>query len=235
MRFFITIIILIILLATGFTIYKWFQNEQIKKIPDTQIRYVALGDSYTIGDGVRQDENLPNQLTKHLQSEGFMVALIANPAVSGRTSQDVLGRQLEILRSSNPTFATLLIGTNDIIQGINAQNFRENFSKILDQMIEVLPEKKIIILTIPAFSATPYGARLSQGTLIEAVIIQYNKIIKEEAEKRNLKVVDIFGISKEMGSNPSLVADDGLHPSAKEYKEWEKLLFPVSYNLLTSL
>ena len=60
-------------------------------------------------------------------------------------------------------------------------------------MIQIMPDEKIIVLTIPNFSATPYSSRLTQGTLVEAVIIQYNKIIKEEAQSRNIKVVDIFG------------------------------------------
>lgn len=234
MKLFIAIAIVMICLASLLIIFRFMDTQKKSIIPKSQIRYVPLDDSYTIGDGVLESERYPNLLTKHLESDGFNIALVANPSISGRTSQDVLDRQLAILKHSNPTFATLLIGANDIVQRVTIQKFRTNLSQILDTLEQTLPDKKIITLTIPAFSATPYGTRLSQVTLVEAVIIQYNKIIKEEAEKRNLKIVDIFEISKEMADNPSLVAADDLHPSTKEYTEWVKLLFPISYNLLTS-
>lgn len=206
-----------------------------QNIPSEKIRYVALGDSYTIGEGVSEEERYPNQLVKHLKSEGFNITLIANPALSAQTTKDILKRQLMIFEDLNPNFTTILIGANDIVQGQNANNFKISFASILDQMQQKLGnENRIIVLTIPDFSATPTGNSLAQGILAEAVIIQFNKIIKEEAQKRNLKVVDLFEISKQMSDDPTLVVSDGLHPSGKEYSEWEKLIYPTAFDLLTS-
>jgi lysophospholipase L1-like esterase len=97
----------------------------------------------------------------------------------------------------------------------------------------VLPNKKrLLVVTIPDFGVTPTGPKYARGRNIHEGIMQFNQIVTEESRKRGLTVVDIFPLSKRMAQDKSLVAKDGLHPSAKEYAEWEKLIFPAAMQLL---
>lgn len=227
------VIIIILTLGT----YLFYQNYQMKQkreaIPKNGITYVSLGDSYTIGEGVKERERYPNQLVSRLKDEGFMIYFVANPAVAGRTLADVIARQVPVVEQTKPSFVTLLIGANDIVQGRSAEIFRRDFSTLLDRLISLVPNKQIIVLTIPDFSATPAGNSLSRGVLVETIIVQFNTNIKKEALLRGIAVVDVFEMSKKMSTDPSLVLPDGLHPSAKAYKEWTDLLYPTAYKVLT--
>ncbi len=202
--------------------------------PEVQrIRYAVVGDSYSCGEGASLKESWPALLTQHLNAQGLHVALVSNPSVTGWTTKDAIDRELPKFVNSNPTFATLLIGVNDWVQGIDETTFRNRFSYLLDQMLAVLPNKKhLLVVTIPDFGVTPTGPKYSRGRNIHEGIMQFNQIVTEEARKRGLSVVDIFPLSKKMGQDKSLVAKDGLHPSAKEYAMWEKIISPAALELL---
>jgi acyl-CoA thioesterase I len=194
----------------------------------SKFRYVALGDSYTIGTGTTIDKSWPALLVKHLKENKVDIELIANPAHNGWTTSDVIDNELKIFENSDPNFATLLIGVNDWVQGVDAKIFHKNLVLIIDRIQVKLPDKsKLILITIPDFGVTPTGSRYSNGRNISEGIYEFNKIILEEAKKRNLKTVDLFEESKKMGNDKSLVSADGLHPSAKEYANWEMLIYPV--------
>jgi lysophospholipase L1-like esterase len=200
--------------------------------PD-KIRYAVIGDSYSCGEGASLKESWPALLTRHLNAEGLHVDLVSNPSVTGWTTKDAIDRELPKFVNSNPNFATLLIGVNDWVQGVDDTAFRNRSSYLLDQMLAVLPNKKrLLVVTIPDFGVTPTGHKYSRGRNIHEGIRQFNQIVTEEARKRGLEVVDIFPLSKKMGEDKSLVAKDGLHPSAKEYAEWEKIIFPAAVELL---
>jgi acyl-CoA thioesterase I len=197
------------------------------------IRYVALGDSYTIGEGATPDEAWPNLLVKHLREKGIKIELIANPARTGWTTQDVIERELPDFVTAKPTFATLLIGVNDWVQEVSEKAFRQRLAMLMDQMLKVLPgRQRMLVVTIPDFGITPTGPHYARGRNISQGIAQFNDIIVEEAKSRELRVVDIFPLSKQMKSDRSLVAKDGLHPSSKEYAEWERVIFPAAFELL---
>jgi acyl-CoA thioesterase I len=200
---------------------------------EEKIRYVALGDSYTIGERASPNESWPALLTRHLREQGIDVDLVANPSVTGWTTKDLIERELPIFRKEKPNFATLLIGVNDWVQGVDEKTFRERFSFIVNEMLNVLGRKqRLLIVTIPDFGVTPTGPNYARGRNISEGIASFNKIIAGESQKRGLRVVDIFELSKKMATDRSLVATDGLHPSAKAYADWEKLIFPVALELL---
>jgi lysophospholipase L1-like esterase len=200
----------------------------------SRIRYVAIGDSYSIGEGASPNESWPAVLTQHLNEKGLRVELVANPSVTGWTTQQAIERELPVFLKANPNFATLQIGVNDWVQGVDAETFRKRFVFLADQILGVLRHKnRLLIVTIPDFGVTPTGARYARGRNISEGIASFNKIISDESMKRGLRVVDVFELSKKMGSDPSLVAADGLHPSAKEYAEWEKVILPAALELLT--
>ncbi|MCE3277916.1 MAG: lipolytic protein family [Bacteroidetes bacterium] len=196
-------------------------------------RYVPLGDSYTICTGTTEENSWPLIMTDHLKGNKINIELITNPARNGFTTKDVIEKELPVFVNSKPTFSTLLIGVNDWVQGVDTKTFQKNLIFIIEKVQATLPDKtKFILITIPDFGVTPTGSKYSGGKNISAGISEFNKIIIEEAKKRNLKTVDLFEISKEMGKDKSLVAEDGLHPSAKEYAIWEKIIFPIVYSLL---
>ncbi len=216
-----------------FAIFVATVNTAEKKIDKGKIRYVAIGDSYSIGEGALPNESWPALLTLHLNDKGLHVDLVANPSRTGWTTQQAIDRELPTFVESKPDFATLQIGVNDWVQGVDVETFRRHFIYLVDQMLAVLRDKnRLLVVTIPDFGITPTGPRYARGRNIPEGIASFNKIITEEATKRGLRVVDVFAISKQMGDDPSLVAADGLHPSAKEYAEWEKIIFPAVFALL---
>lgn len=198
-----------------------------------KIRYAVIGDSYSCGEGAKPNESWPSLLTQHLKTQGLDVELVSNPSVTGWTAKDAIDKELPKFVNSNPNFATLLIGVNDWVQGVDELSFRNRLSYLLDSMLAVLPNKKrLLVVTIPDFGVTPTAHKYARGRNIHEGIMGFNKIVNEEAHKRGLQVVDIFPISKKMGEDKSLVAKDGLHPTAKAYAEWEKLIFPAALELL---
>ncbi|HLW34961.1 MAG TPA: SGNH/GDSL hydrolase family protein [Chthoniobacterales bacterium] len=198
-----------------------------------KIRYAVIGDSYSCGEGAKPNDSWPSLLTQHLKAQGLDIELVSNPSVTGWTAKDAIDKELPKFVNSNPNFATLLIGVNDWVQGVDELSFRNRLSYLLDSMLAVLPNKKrLLVVTIPDFGVTPTGHKYSRGRNIHEGILQFNRIVREEAHKRGLQIVDIFPISKKMGEDKSLVAKDGLHPSAKAYAEWEKLIFPPALELL---
>jgi lysophospholipase L1-like esterase len=202
---------------------------------DAKIRYVAIGDSYSIGEGASPSESWPAVLTRHLNAQGVHVDLVANPSVTGWTTQQAIDHEIPIFLKAKPNFATLQIGVNDWVQGIDEETFRKRFTSLVDQMLAVLPNKKrLLIVTIPDFGVTPTCSQYARGRDISQGIASFNQIVTEESAKRSLHVVDIFELTKKMGEDRSLIAADGLHPSAKEYAEWEKIIFPTALELLKS-
>ena len=204
-------------------------NSQPKKT----IRYISLGDSYTIGTGAKEEEAWPVLLTKHLNDKKIAMELVANPSRNGYSTQNLIDLELPEFDKSNADFVTVLIGVNDWVRGVDIKTYAKNLDFILNHLQEKLSNKKnILLVTIPDFGVTPEGSSYSRGRDISKGITEFNNIIKAEAKKRSLLCVDIFPISKKMKDDVTLVAADGLHPSAKEYAEWEKIILPEAIKLL---
>lgn len=208
-------------------------QTQEKKMNGTNLRYVALGDSYTICEGAKAEESWPVLLTKHLNEKGVGIDLVANPSRTGWTTQNLIDAELQVLDVSKADFVTLCIGVNDYFQHIDSSVFHKNLSYIIDHIQKTISDKnKLILITIPDYSVTPSGAKYSFGRDVPKGIAEFNAIILGEAKKRDLKTVDLYEISKGMKGDATLVANDGLHPSAKEYALWEKRILPVVLSLL---
>ncbi len=209
-----------------------------KEGPQTQtnsvIRYVPIGDSYTIGTGATPQESWPSVLTKKLKAQGFSIVLVANPAHAGWTTKEAINLELPVFESAHPNFATLMIGVNDWVQEISAETFRERLTFLMDRMLAVLPDKsRFLVVNIPDFSVVPQGQRFSHKRDIAAGIAQFNAIIKEEAERRQLSVIDIYTLSQEMKNDRSRISGDGLHPSAPEYANWAQKIYAPAFRLLS--
>ena len=197
------------------------------------IRYVPIGDSYTIGTGASPEESWPALLTNHLQKQGFDIQLIANPAHNGWTAAHAIQLELPVLQPVRANFVTVMIGVNDWVQGVDAATFRRNFVVLLDTIQSGLKNKtQLLVVNIPDFFCTPSGRRFAGGRNIEQGITEFNEIIADESHKRKLIVVDIYTVSQKMRKDPSLTARDGLHPSAKGYLLFEEAIYSEAKKLL---
>ena len=199
------------------------------------IRYAAIGDSYSIGEGASPEESWPAQLAEELTKAGVPVTLVANPSRTGWTTQQAIVEELPVWRAARPELASVQIGVNDWVQGVDAATFHQRLKVLLDEVQKVLPDtNRVFLVTIPDFSVTPTGKLYVGGRDAVRGLTEFNDIIKQEGAARGWKVVDVFALSQGMSNNPALIAPDGLHPSAKEYGLWKEAIFPVVKALLTT-
>ena len=194
------------------------------------LAYVALGDSYTIGTGVGPAERWPDQLAARLGPARFR--LVANLGVNGYTSDDVIRGELPQLASLRPGFASLLVGVNDVVRGISPEAFRQNVATILDALLDDLPATRMVVVSTPDYTLTPAGASFGEPATRRSEIVRNNTILAEVAAARRIAVVDIFDLSGRVRDEPSLVADDGLHPSAAQYRLWVDRIAPLVERLI---
>jgi acyl-CoA thioesterase I len=197
------------------------------------VRFVPLGDSYTIGTSVPTDLRWPNQLVARLGAEASArgeqapLELAGNPAVNGFTSRDVIVAELPLLDTLKPELASLLIGTNDVLQGIGEDAYRRNVDHILDDLERRVGGARIFGLTSPDYTVTPAGAEYGVRAIRSRQLRERNQLFTAIFAARGLPVVDIHDLSLLAATNRSLVAFDGLHPSGSQYALWVDRLLPV--------
>ncbi|MEX2183168.1 MAG: SGNH/GDSL hydrolase family protein [Chloroflexota bacterium] len=196
------------------------------------LRYVALGDSYTIGTAVARAERFPDQLVARLGPGPQPLRLVANLGVNGATSDDLIGDQLPASRRLDPAFATLLIGVNDVVQGVSMDRYEANLTTILDDLTARVGAERIVTLTVPDYTVTPAGAEYGDPAARSAGIRECNRVMGRLAEARGIACVDVHDISLDAVADRTLVADDGLHPSGDQYARWVERLVPVVARLL---
>jgi len=196
------------------------------------IRYLALGDSYTIGESVSAEARWPNQFAKLLEAEGIQteVWIIAR---TGWTV-DELWEGIQI----NPPqgtydLVTLLIGVNDQYRGYSVNEYREDFRFMLGKAIEYAGGhvEKVIVLSIPDWGVTPFASERNRQQ-IATEIDAFNRVNREESEKARVHYVDVAPISREAVGDAALIASDGLHPSEKMYVLWAEKVLPVVRGIL---
>jgi acyl-CoA thioesterase-1 len=190
------------------------------------VRYVALGDSYTIGTSVKAMRRWPDQLVRALRPD-LRVELVRNLAVNGYTTRDVVDEQLPKLQSLEAGLASLLIGVNDAIQGVEPPEYRANVSLILDTLLETLPAESIFVVATPDYTLTPKGGDHGDPAIRRRSIARFNRILQAEATERGIAFIDIRPVADRVAEDRSLVASDGLHPSGKQYAAWVELIAPV--------
>ena len=193
------------------------------------MRYVALGDSYTIGTAVAEAERWPNQLVGRLPQ----LELVGNPAVNGYTSADLLAEELPQLDGLRPQLVSVLVGANDVVQGVPDSQYAGNVTLILEELLTRLPPSRLFGVSTPDYSLTPAGGGFGDPALSSDTVVRFNAIFREACEGRGIAFVpDIFEISQRVTDDPSLVADDGLHPSGSQYAAWVEAILPVVTRLV---
>ena len=197
------------------------------------LRFVALGDSYTIGTATgRAGERWPDQLVARLGGEGGPLRLAANLGVNGFTSRDVIDRELPALDGLRPDFLTLLVGVNDVVQGVAEATYQRNVATILDDVLGRLAADRIVTVSTPDYTVTPQGAAHGDPALQTAAIRRFNALMEEAAGARNVAFIDIHDLSLRAATDRRLVAEDGLHPSGDQYALWVDRIAPIVAELL---
>jgi lysophospholipase L1-like esterase len=190
------------------------------------IRYVALGDSYTIGTGVAAAESWPSQLAARLRTR-FELDLVANLGVNGYTSADLIEDELPQLVRLIPGFTTVLIGVNDVVQGVPLSVYAANVEHILDTLVAAAGPHGAVAVSIPDYTLTPQGAAFGDPVQQSAEIARFNAHMAGAAAQRGIPFVDISPIANSVAQHPALVAHDGLHPSGSQYARWVDLIAPA--------
>lgn len=199
------------------------------EIPAGQLSYLALGDSYTIGEAVAQDQSFPYQLAANLNTQGLKVAAPRIVAKTGWTTDEL---QSAISASTlNPKYdiVTLLIGVNNQYRGYPTDTYRTEFRALLQKAIDFGGGNKahVFVVSIPDWGVTPFGKSSGRDiNNVSAAIDIFNAINKEETVKLGVSYSDITPQSRNVSSDLTLAASDGLHPSGKMYQDWVTLLAP---------
>ena len=185
-------------------------------------RYLALGDSYTIGESVAEADRWPNQLARALQ--------MPQPEIIAKTgwTTDELNAAIDKAKPRGPyDLVTLLIGVNNQYRGRDAEQYRRELVGLLNRAIAFAGGKpsRVVVVSIPDWGVTPFAANRDRAK-IGAEIDRFNAINREETLRVKARYVDITPISRRVANDPLLVAEDGLHPSAKMYAQWVKLIEP---------
>ena len=202
------------------------------------MRYLALGDSYTIGESVAASERWPVQLTARLRARGLPIDDPLLIATTGWTTGE-LSRAIEQANPIGPfDLVTLLIGVNNQYRGRSADEYRKQFHALLQRAIAYAGDDpaRVVVLSIPDWSVTPFatgmGAEQSSLDRIAGQIDQFNAINRAETERSGAHYLDITPISRQAAQDRSLLATDGLHPSGKMYAHWVKLIEPMACDIL---
>jgi acyl-CoA thioesterase I len=191
-------------------------------------RYVALGDSFTIGTSVPETERWPNQLVARVPDLEF----VANLGVNGFTSRDLIEVELPQLDGLSPELITVLIGVNDVVQGVPSETYRQNVARILDDLVDHVGAGRVLVVTTPDYTVTPAGSDYGNPAQQSAGIRRNNATITELAGALGIRVVDIYEVSLRAADDRSLVASDGLHPSGAQYRLWVDRIAPAVVPLL---
>ena len=196
------------------------------------MRYVALGDSYTIGTSVTTPERWPDQLVAALGPAEPTLDLVANLGVNGYTTADLIRDKLPALDDLRPDFVSLLIGVNDVVRGVAPAAYAANIAVILDALLARLPATRIVTVAIPDYTVTPAGGDYGDPRRQHDGIVVANATMARLAAGRGIAYVDTFDLSLRAAVDRSLVAGDGLHPSGAQYALWVERILPVVAGLI---
>ena len=198
---------------------------------DRPIRMLALGDSYTVGESVVENERWPVQLSEELGKRGIEVKELKIIAKTGWRVDQLMEAVKQEELDENWDLVTLLIGVNDHYQGRSVDSYEEIFPEILHMAITLAREdpKKVMVLSIPDYAYTPFG-RDKDPMIISSELHSFNRINRIVSKRYGARYVNITRISKQGLKNPELVAQDGLHPSGKQYAYWVKEVLNELFN-----
>lgn len=190
--------------------------------------YLALGDSYTIGQSVNSTDRFPAQTVQLLANQHIKIVSPLYIATTGWTTYSLLSA----IASQNPTprfdIVTLLIGVNDQYQHVDTATYRSRFTQCLQKAITLSANRptRVFVLSIPDYSATPFVPAGSKPQ-VSMEIDWFNTINRAVTRQYNITYIDITPSTRLAAIDPTLIANDGLHPSGKAYAVWANMLAPI--------
>jgi len=193
--------------------------------------YLALGDSYTIGQGVTKPMRWPNQLKSRLKSDNINLEEVNILARTGWTTTALLSA-IAREKPKNHNLVSLLIGVNNQYQNSSFTSFKNEFDELLNISLSLAGKtKKVFVVSIPDYGVTPFGAGFRRQTLADEIDM-YNAYIKEKCDQFDVPFIDVTYLSRQLGDSKGALADDELHPSGSQYSKWVDLIYPVALDLL---
>jgi lysophospholipase L1-like esterase len=193
------------------------------------MRYLALGDSYTIGEGVAAGERWPEQLAALLRAQGMAVDAPEIVARTGWTTEELMAGIDRAAPAGRFDLVSLLIGVNDQYRGMDAGEYRASFGALLERAVAFAggEAQRVLVLSVPDWGGTPYAQGRDRAR-IAAEIDRFNAVNRQESTARGARYVDVTQASRAAppaGAGPRL-APDGLHPSGEMYAVWARLVLP---------
>lgn len=180
------------------------------------MRYLALGDSYTIGTGASDAAHAwPSIIARRLGAE------LTNPAVNGYTTLDLIREELPCVDRVNPDLVTVLIGVNDLVQGRSHEQYRKSLRMIYD----AVAERRVVAVSIPTWSYVPAAADFGGKDHVERMTDIFNDVAREEAESNGFRWVDLAAASTSGIGSEGWLASDRLHPGDAQYAEWAHVIW----------
>lgn len=194
--------------------------------------FLALGDSYTIGEGVADEGRWPVQLAMRLQAADVAVQAPRIIATTGWTTDELSAAMDETTLDASYDLITLLIGVNNQYRGRAQDEYREQFAALLNRAVSLAGDAaRVVVVSIPDWGVTRFAEGRDRKA-ISSEIDTFNAIAREEVEREGSAWVDITGISRDAGDADDMLVEDGLHPSAAQYARWTDAIFPEAVDAL---
>ncbi len=220
--------IFILLLVSVFSVSCTSDNSE--NAATDAINYLALGDSYTIGQGVEPVKRWPSQLMTQLIQSDYRVNNLKVIAKTGWTTTDLLNAIAEE-NTEGYNLVSLLIGVNNQFRNQSLEEFKPQFDEVLQKAIDLSgQDRRIFVVSIPDYSVTPFGSR-NPDTPME--IDEYNSYMQQQCLEFDIPFVDVTEISRTLGDSEGALAEDNLHPSASQYSSWVEEILPVVIEMLS--
>ena len=191
------------------------------------IRYLALGDSYTIGTGASSSaHSWPSIIAERLRNQTGQKVELTNPAVNGFTTLDLIREELPEVRRLKPDLVTILIGVNDLVRERTPADYRASLVRIYDEVKkESAPDGRVFAVSIPNWSVVPAAREYGDPEQIRHLTDTFNDIAQEEAVERGFGWIDITAASLSGLGTPDWIASDGLHPGDNQYAAWAEVIW----------
>ena len=193
------------------------------------VRYLALGDSYTIGQGIDKGECWPIQLGTKLREMGFAVDKNDIIARNGWETTDLLNALAEA-SLKNYNLVSLLIGVNNQYTKKPFETYTKEFDLLINEAIELVGENRIFVVSIPDYGVTPFGSNNSEKIALE--LDEYNEYAASKCQVLQIPFINITEISRRLGDSNDALATDSLHPSGTQYGQWVEEMLPSVLEIL---